>query len=157
MRRRAQKLPVDTLDNIVANPELVPAGWVDPARKYPIDLLKTDLEGWDVVGLQGAPNVLRRTRFVIWECHLLMALVNGPKTTHAQGAALLEAAGFESYKLSPQFVRFDGAYALPELDDRANMGWHNCFAMRSDDPVRRELLSRFNHLFQCVKPFGLDG
>lgn len=149
------KLPVETLDEILTNPALVPAGWVDPSRRYPIDFLKIDTEGWDVTALQGAPAVLQRTRFVLWECHLLMALVNGPGTTHAQAAELLASHGFESYKVSPQFVRFDGAFSMPEVDERANMGWQNCFAIRSDDPLRPELLGRFNHLFQCVKPLKL--
>lgn len=149
------KLPVETLDEILTNPALVPAGWVDPSRRYPIDFLKIDTEGWDVTALQGAPAVLQRTRFVLWECHLLMALVNGPGTTHAQAAELLASHGFESYKVSPQFVRFDGAFSMPEVDERANMGWQNCFAIRSDDPLRPELLGRFNHLFQCVKPLNL--
>lgn len=108
-----------------------------------------------MTALQGAPAVLQRTRFVLWECHLLMALVNGPGTTHAQAAELLASHGFESYKVSPQFVRFDGAFSMPEVDERANMGWQNCFAIRSDDPLRPELLGRFNHLFQCVKPLNL--
>lgn len=149
------KLPVEPLDDILANPALVPAGWVDPSRRYPIDFLKIDTEGWDVTALQGAPAALQRTRFVLWECHLLMALVNGPGTTHAQAAELLAGHGFESYKVSPQFVRFDGAFAMPEVDERANMGWQNCFAIRSDDPLRPELLGRFNHLFQCVEPLKL--
>ncbi|GAB0495603.1 hypothetical protein MMPV_006905 [Pyropia vietnamensis] len=149
------KLPVDTLDDILTNPALVPTGWVDPSRQYPIDFLKIDTEGWDVTALQGAPAALQRTRFVLWECHLLMALVNGPGTTHAQAAELLAGHGFESYKVSPQFVRFDGVFAMPEVDERANMGWQNCFAIRSDDPLRPELLGRFNHLFQCVKPLKL--
>lgn len=151
----SQKLPVETLDEILTNPALVPAGWVDPSRRYPIDFLKIDTEGWDVTALQGAPAVLQRTRFVLWECHLLMALVNGPGTTHGQAAELLASHGFESYKVSPQFVRFDGAFSMPEVDERANMGWQNCFAIRSDDPLRPELLGRFNHLFQCVKPLKL--
>jgi len=36
------------------------------------------------------------------------------------------------------------------------LGWHNCFTIRSDDPVRRDLLRRFNLLPKCVKPLGLD-
>jgi len=111
-----QDLPADTLEDVVTNTKLVPSGWVDLSRKYPIDFLKTDMEGWDVTGLQGASGIRRRTRFVLWECHLLMTLANDQRTTHAQGAALLAEAGFETYKISPQFVRFDGAYAMPELD-----------------------------------------
>lgn len=140
---------MDTLDDILINPSLVPASWLEPSRRYPIDLLKIDTEGWDVTALQGAHAALQRTRFVLWECHLLMALVNGPRTTHVQAAALLASYGFESYKVSPQFVRFDGPYSMPELDERSNMGWQNCFALRADDPLRPELLGRFNHIFQC--------
>lgn len=170
---------MDTLDNVlrIATQDLEPALRVPPAppprppfparsaaatphppahRTYAVDLLKTDTEGWDVVALAGAPATLAATRMVLWECHMKMATEGGPRTTHAQAGALLAAAGFESYKLSAHaLLRFDGEWYNQRLDKGRWMGWHNCLAVRRNDPVRRKLLSRLNGLPACAAPWGL--
>lgn len=166
------KVPMDTLDNVLrvatrdlaanlrvpphapgSSPPAAPA----PRRKYAVDLLKTDTEGWDVVALAGAPATLAATRMVLWECHMKMATEGGPRTTHRQAAALLSAAGFDSYKLSAHaLLRFDGDWYDARLDKGRYMGWHNCLAIRRDDPARQQVLSRLNGLTACVRPWGLQ-
>lgn len=167
-----QKVPMDTLDNVLrvatrdlaanlrvpphapgSSPPAAPA----PRRKYAVDLLKTDTEGWDVVAFAGAPATLAATRMVLWECHIKMATEGGPRTTHRQAAALLSAAGFDSYKLSAHaLLRFDGDWYDARLDKGRYMGWHNCLAIRRDDPARQQVLSRLNGLTACVRPWGLQ-
>lgn len=163
---------MDTLDNVlrVATRDLAPnlrvpprppksSPLVSPAaprRKYLVDLLKTDTEGWDVVALAGAPSTLATTRMVLWECHMKMATEGGPRTTHKQAAALLAAAGFESYKLSSaSLLRFDGDWYDARLEKGRYMGWHNCLAIRRDDPARSQVLARLNGLPACIGPWGL--
>lgn len=156
---------MDTLDNVlrVTTRDLAPnlrvpprAAPFAPRRTYAVDLLKTDTEGWDVVALAGAPATLAATRMVLWECHIKMAVEGGPRTSHAQAADLLTAAGFESYKLSAAAVlRFDGAWYDGRLEKGRYMGWHNCLAIRRDDPARAQVLARLNGLPACVGPWGL--
>lgn len=161
----AQKVPMESLDTILRKataslppPERLPrTGRPHHSRKYAVDLLKTDTEGYDVVALTGAPQTLASARFVLWECHIKMATTSGPGTSHAGAAAALAAAGFESYKLSPQTIlRFDGKWYDWRLDKGRYMGWHNCLAVRRDDPLRRPLLSALNGLPECSVPWGLD-
>jgi len=155
---------MDTLDNVLrrATQTLPPALRVPPVagtprrRTYPVDLLKVDTEGWDVVALSGAPATLAATRMVLWECHIKMAVASGPRTTHAQAAALLDAFGFESYKLGRDaLLRFDGDWYDRRLDVGPYMGWHNCLAVRRDEPLRRRLLSKLNGIQACAAPWGL--
>jgi len=164
----AQKIPVHPLDKILADATATdppplrlphPPSRPPRGRTYPIDLLKVDVEGYDVVALTGAPATLAATRLLLWECHAYMqGALGGPGTTHVQAAAALAAAGFESYKLGRHAVlRFDGDWYQPALDVPDFMGWHNCLAVRGGDPLRGGLLRQLNGLPECVGPWGLGG
>ncbi|GAB0498232.1 hypothetical protein MMPV_009573 [Pyropia vietnamensis] len=163
------KIRVDTLDNILkaATSGLPPSQqlpWppsgTPSARTYPIDLLKIDVEGYDVAAMTAAPFTLSASRLVLWECHALMqAAEGGPGTTHAAAAAMLAVLGFESYKLGRDstLLRFDGDWADPTLDEPLYMGWHNCLAIRRDDPLRVPLLrSLSKNIKDCEWPWGLQ-
>lgn len=140
------------------DPPHTPAALRPPTnRTYPISLLKTDIEGWDISVLAAAPATLAATRIIVFECSRLMNKTSGgPGTTHAAAAATLAAAGFEVYLLGlAAAVRFDGPYALPELDTRELMGWHNCAAVRRDEPLRTGVLRELGVLNQCVRAYGV--
>lgn len=160
---------MDTLDNILTAATAglppsqrlprPPAGTPPTARTYPIDLLKIDVEGYDAAALAASPATVSAARLVLWECHQLMrAVAGGPGTTHAGAAAAFAGLGFESYKLGrgATLLRFDGDWAEPALDEPAYMGWHNCIAVRRDDPLRAALLRELSkNLPACQGPWGL--
>lgn len=145
------------LDVLLAPPH-TPAVLRPPTnRTYPIALLKTDVEGWDIPVLAAAPVTLAATRFILFECSRLMAATpGGPGASHAAAGATLAAAGFEVYLLGlAAAVRFDGPYAQPDLDTRELMGWHNCAAVRRDEPLRVGVLRELGVLDECVRAYGV--
>lgn len=151
-----QTVPVLPLDQLLAPPH-TPA-WLRPPtnRTYPISLLKTDVEGWDIPLLLSAPATVAAARFILFECHALMAVPGGPGSTHAAAAARLAAAGFEVYKLGRErSVRFDGPFAMADLDEPAQMGWHNCAAIRRDEPLRVGVVRDLGVQDECVRPYGV--
>lgn len=164
----SQKIQVNTLDNILAAATAglppsqrlprPPSGTLS-ARTYSIDLLKIDVEGWDVSAMAASPATLSASRLVLWECHALMqAAEGGPGTTHDAAAAMLAGLGFESYKLGrgSTLLRFDGDWGNAMLDEPKYMGWHNCLAIRRDEPLRVPLLrSLSKNIQECLVPWGL--
>ncbi|GAB0490687.1 hypothetical protein MMPV_001924 [Pyropia vietnamensis] len=149
-------VPVLPLDKLLAPPH-TPA-WLRPAtnRTYPISILKTDVEGWDIPLLLSAPDTVASARFILFECHALMAIPGGPGSTHAAAAAGLAAAGFEVYKLGRErSVRLDGPFAMADMDEPGQMGWHNCAAVRRDEPLRVGVVRELGVLDECVGPYGV--
>lgn len=154
-----QTVPTMPLD-VLLSPPHTPASVRPPTtRTYPISLLKTDAEGWDVAILRGAPATLGAARFLLFECSNLMALPpsrGGPASTHAEAAATLAAAGFEAYLLGrTAAVRFDPPFGDAGLDTPPLMGWHNCVAVRRGEPLRGELLRELGVLPECVGAYGV--
>ncbi|GAB0490269.1 hypothetical protein MMPV_001501 [Pyropia vietnamensis] len=157
MRPHQNPLPLDVL---LAPPHTPASVRPHTNRTYPISLLKTDVEGWDVAVLQGAPVTVAATRFILFECSDLMATAtrgrDGPRSSHAAAAEMLAAAGFEVYLLGRDMaVRFDGPYRDAGLDSPELMGWHNCAAVRRDEPLRVGLLTALGVLDECAGAYGV--
>lgn len=127
-------------------------------RTHPISLLKTDVDGWDIPLLLAAPATVAAARFILFECHELVASPGSPPAaSHAAVAARLAVAGFEVYKLGREAaVRFDGAYGMAELDQPATMGWHNCAAVQRDEPLRAGVVRDLGVLEECVGPYRVE-
>lgn len=152
-----QTVPIVPLDELLAPPH-TPASLRPPTnRTHPISLLKTDVEGWDIPVLLAAPATLAATRFLLFECHALMAAAGRPAgSSHAVAAGHLAAAGFEVYKLGRErSVRLDGPFGLAEVDEPRWMGWHNCAAVRRDDPLRVGVVRDLGVLDECVHSYGV--
>jgi len=150
-----QTIPMEPLD-VLLSPPHTPAGLTATGRTHPIGLLKTDTEGWDVPVLAAAPRTVAAARFILWECHESMAREGGPRTSHAVAAGVLAAAGFEVYKLgAAASVRLDGPFADGAFDEPAAMGWHNCFALRRDEPLRAALVGRLGVPAGCAAAYGV--
>jgi len=150
-----QTIPMEPLD-VLLSPPHTPAGLTATRRTHPISLLKTDTEGWDIPVLAAAPRAVAAARFILWECHRYMATEGGPRTSHAAAAELLSAAGFEVYKLgATASLRFDGPFAVGALDVPAYMGWHNCLALRRDDPLRAVIVGGLGVPAGCAGAYGV--
>ena len=112
----------------------------------PIDLMKVDAEGFDVLVLRGAKKLLSRTQLLIFECHQYQSeAFGGPGTSQYQAQLELSALGFEVYILHPHvLIRFDGPFYDFIYD--AKKEWMNCFAMRPEYKYRNMILDNYDKI-----------
>ncbi|MEJ5384057.1 MAG: FkbM family methyltransferase [Fimbriimonadales bacterium] len=110
---------------------MTPLDCFEPLATTPIDLLKVDVEGYELFVLRGAEATLTRTRFIFLEANAFNA---GEYGSSVQALAdYLRARGWILYRV----VSSERLQRLPEapvVDE-----WENWLAVRSEDALRERL------------------
>lgn len=110
---------------------MTPLDCFEPLAAVPIDLLKIDVEGYELFVLRGAEATLMRTRFVFLEAN---AFNVGEYGSSVQALVdYLRARGWILYRV----VNSEALQRLPESPTVAE--WENWLAVRSEDALRERL------------------